>query len=84
MNRIIIDKFINLEGDCLLAASMVTYLSQVNPKYRDYFSKKWLNMLRNHVRIKISGTYDFIKIFGDHIEIKKWLTESLPCDTFSI
>lgn len=84
LNRIIMDKFINLEGDCLLGAAISIYLSPLNAQYRDYFHRKWQSQLINNMRIKISGYYNFIKLFGDQIEIKRWVVHRLPPDNISI
>ena len=34
--------------------------------------------------MRISNYYDFIKLFGDQVVIKKWVINKLPSDTFSI
>jgi hypothetical protein len=44
---------------------------------------KWHSMIRNS-KVNIAEYYDLIKIFGDKLQIKTWLQNKLPSDSFSI
>jgi len=40
--------------------------------------------MQDKSKLKVSEYYDFVKLFGDKVQIKKWIMNSLPSDSFSI
>ena len=60
------------------------YLGQLNCKYREEFFYKWMDEIREQTDISISEYWDFVKLFGDQITIKKWIINKLPSDSFSL
>lgn len=82
-NRMIAKKFLTIQGDVLLGAAFITYLSAFTQKYREQSVEKWESMIKNY-GIRISDDYNFNKVFGDQIKIKEWNFNGLPSDSFSI
>jgi hypothetical protein len=41
-------------------------------------------MLQQKSKLDVYEFYDFIKLFGDKVLIKKWIMHRLPSDSFSI
>ena len=73
----------NLEGDCLLAASMVCYLGAFTQKKRRYLFEKWTDLVA-HSGIYHTERMNFNNTYCDKIEIKNWLDCGLPNDSMSI
>lgn len=84
LNQIIVDKFHSVQGDCLLAATLIAYLGQFNHEYRRQYFDRWLKRLQGAKTLKISEHWNFIKLFGDQVAIKRWIINRLPADSFSI
>lgn len=84
LNNVVDKKFDTLEGDCLLGAALMTYLGQLTSKFRDDFFYRWLEEIRERSSLQIAEYYDFIKMFGNQVQIKRWIINKLPSDTFSI
>jgi dynein heavy chain len=76
-------KFVTIQGDVLLGAAFITYLSALTQKYREKSVEIWGNIIRRH-GISISDDFSFNKTFGDQIKIKEWTFNGLPGDAFSI
>ena len=84
LNQIIRDKFRAVQGDCLLAAALISYLGQFNHEFRQRYFDRWFDQLREAKKLKISEHWNFIKLFGDQVVIKRWIINKLPSDSFSI
>jgi len=82
-NRMIAKKFITIQGDVLMGAAFMTYLSSFTQKFRDESVAKWERMIRL-LSIRVSEDFSFNKIFGDPLKIKEWQLNLLPSDSFSI
>jgi dynein heavy chain len=84
LTNVVQKKFETLQGDCLLAAALMIYLGQFTHQYREEYVNRWFHWIRHKSSIKISEYFDFIKLFGDKMQIQKWVLNKLPSDTFSI
>ena len=84
LNRVVQEKYNTLEGDCLLASAVMIYLGQFTHSYREEFFFSWLDEIRENTSLNIADYYDFLKLFGDQLVIKKWIIRKLPSDTFSL
>lgn len=84
LNQIIHDKFHSVQGDCLLAAALIAYLGQFNHEFRRRYFDRWLGRLLEAKKLKVSEYWNFIKLFGDQVVIKRWIINRLPADSFSI
>jgi len=76
-------KFLTIQGDVLLGAAYVAYLSAFTQKFREQCLDKWESALRNY-GIRVTDDFSFPKIFGDPIRVKEWVFNQLPSDGFSI
>ena len=63
-NRMIAKKFLTIQGDVLLGAAFITYLSSFTQKYREQCVEKWEVMIKNF-GIRITDDFNFNKTFGD-------------------
>ena len=77
------NNLVNLEGDSLIAASMVTYLAPFNQKTREYLFHKWIKKIADH-EINVSFALNFNQMFCDPLLIKTWLDNGLSNDSYSI
>ena len=73
----------NLEGDSLLGSTLVTYLAPFTQKVREKLYQKWLRKIAAN-DIKVTQHLNFNAEFCDSLEIKQWLENGLPNDSFSI
>lgn len=76
-------KFLTIQGDVLLGAALISFLSGFTQKFREEMIERWEILIKNF-GIRITDDYNFIKIFGDQIMIKEWNFNGLPSDSFSI
>jgi dynein heavy chain len=82
-NRMIDKRFVTIQGDVLLGAAFITYLSGFTQKFREMSVENWGSIIKLH-GIAISDDFSFNKTFGDQIKIKEWMFNGLPGDSFSI
>lgn len=78
------DKFVTLEGDCLLTSAIIIYLGQMTAEFRTHYARRWQRQCESSKRTRISAYYNLIKLFGDQLQIKRWIQQKLPSDTYSI
>ena len=83
-NRVIDTRFETLEGDCLVGAGVMIYLAQFTDKFRAKYLQKWLDMLEDSSKLKVSLNFDFVALFADKIKVKEWAINELPNDPFAI
>lgn len=57
-------KFLTIQGDVLLGAAFITYLSAFTQKFREECVEKWEAMIKRF-GIRISDDFNFNKVFGD-------------------
>ena len=77
------EQLLNIEGDSLVSAAMVNYLSPFTQKFRDKLYKKWINDISD-AGVHITEDVNFSSLFSDPLVIKTWLDNGLPNDTYSI
>ena len=59
----------NLEGDCLIAASMICYLAPFTQKVRRNLFKKWVEKMQDS-KIRLTSDLNFNQSFSDPLIIK--------------
>lgn len=73
-------KFIN--GDILLASGIISYLGAFSGIYRSQILKEWLDRIEKE-NILVSNEYSLAECLGEAIQIKNWVMNGLPSDSFS-
>lgn len=73
---------VELVGDTLLAAAMVTYFGPFISQFRDAALHKWHALLKEH-RLPVSESFSLIGTLGDPVKIQQWNLHGLPKDDFS-
>jgi dynein heavy chain len=71
-----------LAGDCLLAASFVSYIGVFNNAFRDKCLHKWKEIIKSH-DIILSDNIDLVSILITNSQILNFKSEGLPADPFS-
>ena len=71
-----------LAGDCLLAASFVSYIGVFNMNFREKCIAKWKEIIKAN-DIKTSDEIDIINILITEAQILNFKAEGLPADPFS-
>ena len=61
-----------MEGDALVAAAMVCFLSPYTQKTRDYLYAKWLMKIADY-GISVTRKLNFTSMFSAPLKIKSWL-----------
>ena len=72
-----------ITGNILLAAGSIAYLGPYTSKFRNQVQKDWLQVINNQ-HISFSENTSLISSLGSAVLIKKWTSEELPSDNFSI
>ena len=75
--------FINLHGDILLSAGIITYLGPFTAVYREEVVQTWQLECRGH-GLPCTADYDVKNTLGDPITIRSWNINGLPTDHFSV
>ena len=70
-------------GDVLISSAIISYLGPFSQIYRDQIIKKWL-LLCQQYNIAYSANFSLQQTFGNAVEIRNWIMNSLPNDIFSI
>ncbi|CAD8076520.1 unnamed protein product [Paramecium sonneborni] len=71
-----------LLGDIFLASSTVTYLGAFSEIYRNQLLQDWI-LRATELAFPMNKNYNFEAVLGDPLEIKQWITNGLPNDSFS-
>jgi len=73
-----------LPGDCLVAASFVSYVGAFNNVFRDMLmNEKFLPYIHEN-GIPLTENADPVSLLADDAQVAKWNSESLPSDRVSI
>ena len=72
-----------ITGDILLASSSIAYLGAYTSKFRNQLQKEWMSIVGT-TRIPLSQSASLISSLGNPVLIKKWTSEQLPSDNFSV
>ena len=76
--------YTNLTGDVLLSSSFVAYLGAFTSEYREDAISGWVQLCVDR-DIPCSGKdFSLLKVLGQQVQIRDWIIEGLPNDTFSI
>ncbi|KAM9855172.1 dynein axonemal heavy chain 2-like [Aulostomus maculatus] len=71
-----------LVGDCLLAASFLSYMGPFLSNYRKELLGIWMKEIQN-LKIPYSPGFNFAKFLSDPIAVRDWNIQGLPSDAFS-
>jgi dynein heavy chain len=73
----------NVTGDIVLSAGVIAYLGAFISSYRDDAIQQWASLLQ-HKGITCSEGFNLRDTLGNAIEIRSWVINRLPNDSFSI
>lgn len=73
-------KFIH--GDILISAGIISYLGCFSSTYRAQTLKDWVEFIKNQ-KILVSEGFALETCLGEAIQVKKWVMNGLPSDSFS-
>ncbi|KAM9820319.1 LOW QUALITY PROTEIN: dynein axonemal heavy chain 2 [Neosynchiropus ocellatus] len=71
-----------LPGDCLLAASFLSYMGPFRSRYRDELLSTWMKEMQV-LGIRFSPGFTFTDFLSDPAVVREWNAQGLPSDTFS-
>mmetsp|Transcript_18662 Transcript_18662/g.41434 ORF Transcript_18662/g.41434 Transcript_18662/m.41434 type:complete len:1758 (-) Transcript_18662:2744-8017(-) len=72
-----------IPGDCVVAASMVSYAGPFTSEYRVMLETKWVDKLVNNSVPHHAGCR-MMRTLGEAVQIQQWVVFGLPNDTLSI
>jgi dynein heavy chain len=73
----------NITGDILLSAGVIAYMGAFTVSYRDDAIRQWSLLLRSK-NITCSEGFTLNATLGSPVEIRSWIINKLPNDSFSI
>eukprot|EP01038_Epipyxis_sp_PR26KG_P008094 gene8094-10963_t len=73
----------NVTGDIVLSAGVIAYMGAFISSYRDDAIKQWSALLKSK-NITCSDGFSLQETLGKPVEIRSWVINKLPNDTFSI
>lgn len=76
-------KYKNVTGDILLSSGAIAYLGAFTSSYREEAIQQWSQLLRSK-SITCSNGFTLRETLGNNVEIRKWIINRLPNDSFSI
>jgi len=77
------DKLQYIVGDICLSAGIISYLGPFSVAYRNKIIKDWINLAKKNT-IMVSDNFSLELTIGEPINIRKWVMNQLPSDSFSI
>ncbi|KAA6419936.1 MAG: dynein heavy chain axonemal [Trebouxia sp. A1-2] len=75
--------YINLTGDVLLSAAFIAYLGAFTGSYRERATSLWTSECQGH-NIPCSSDFCMAAVLGEPVQIREWVIQGLPNDSFSI
>ena len=75
--------FINVTGDIVLSSGVIAYLGAFIMSYREEAVTQWSKLLRDK-GIPCSDDFSLRETLGKPVEIRSWIIDRLPNDSFSI
>ena len=73
----------NVTGDVMLASGVIAYMGPFTDGYRRSATKDWGSILRSK-HITCSEDFQLSLTLGDPVEIRDWVINKLPNDSFSV
>jgi len=73
----------NLTGDMLISAGIIGYLGAFTADYRSEICADWQKLLREQ-NLPCSEKISMQAVLGNPVQIREWLIQGLPNDSFSI
>ena len=83
MSRQLAETYDNVTGDIVLSAGVIAYLGAFLTNYRENAVKQWAALLSKK-NIVCSKTFTLAETLGSPIEVRSWIINKLPNDSFSI
>ncbi|KAM8871594.1 dynein axonemal heavy chain 2 isoform 7-T7 [Synchiropus picturatus] len=71
-----------LLGDCLLAASFLSYMGPLRSRYRDELLSTWMKEMQG-LGLRLSPGFTFADFLSEPAAVREWNAQGLPSDTFS-
>lgn len=75
--------YANLTGDVLVSAGVIAYLGPFTAAFRQGMINEWISSCKS-LSIPISDSFSLGSVLSDAVQIRRWVIEGLPNDTFSI
>ncbi|KAL0050690.1 hypothetical protein WJX82_005287 [Trebouxia sp. C0006] len=75
--------YVNLTGDVLLSAAFIAYLGAFTGSYRERATSLWTSECQGH-DIPCSTDFRMAAVLGEPVQIREWVIQGLPNDSFSI
>ncbi|KAL3161683.1 hypothetical protein ABBQ38_008782 [Trebouxia sp. C0009 RCD-2024] len=75
--------YVNLTGDVLLSAGFIAYLGAFTGSYRERATSLWTQECQSH-DIPCSAEFRMAAVLGEAVQIREWVIQGLPNDSFSI
>ena len=73
---------VQLVGDTLLAAGMVSYFGPFSTAFREHALEKWYSLLEQN-KLPVSKVFSLTSTLGNPVKIQQWNIHGLPKDEFS-
>jgi dynein heavy chain, axonemal len=80
----LVEKRNHIPGDCLLAASFLSYLGAFTLQYREMMMEDWMLDIVENRNVPLTKDYSLRNILTTDAEIQQWIGEGLPGDKHSI
>lgn len=81
--RMLESKSVNVSGDVVLAAAIVTYGGPFTYSYRRQLIDKWHKKALTPNEMTVNDNFQIQELFGDNFKIKEWHANGLPKDLLS-
>ena len=81
MSKELEETYNNVTGDIVLSAGVIAYLGAFISSYRDDAIQQWSGLLKEK-GIKCSTTFTLRETLGKPVEIRSWVINRLPNDSF--
>lgn len=76
-------KYTHLTGNMILSAGVIAYLGAFTGAYRDIAIKDWTEKC-SEMGVTFSDDFSLSSVLGQPIDIRRWVIDGLPNDSFSI
>lgn len=83
MSKELSSTYENVTGDIVLSAGVIAYLGAFTASYREEAIIQWSNLLRSK-KITCSEGFTLNNTLGNAVQIRSWVINKLPNDSFSI
>lgn len=83
MSKILAATYENVTGDIVLSAGVIAYMGAFISSYREDAINQWSSLLKKK-NITCSDSFSLRETLGNAVEIRSWVINKLPNDSFSV